>query len=205
MLKSFALELILFSSSSSPFSLSPFGCSLMFNIFSCSYVLPSPVNVEMETLQSIVIEEEEKPFKDEAIDDLLSEIRDDDKSIEMPQVERDQITQMPSKTTTSKMLVERNEVGQMTSTTTEAEAIPLAAGMANKSEVGEKIKVSTACGPSPDREIEEVFLNEANVKPIRVTREISMRSSISIGTSPPPQNISTQVNFNRVVKLSRVV
>lgn len=166
----------------------------MFNFLSCSYVLPSPVNVE----QSVVIEEEEKPFKDEAIDDLWSEIRDDDKSIEMPQVERDQITQMLLKTTTTTtMEVERNEVGQMTSTTTEAEAIPLAAGMTNKSEVGEKIKVSTACGPSPDREIEEVFTNEANEKPIKVTREIPMRSSISIGTSPPPQNISTQVNFNR--------
>lgn len=179
----------------------------MFNFLSCSYVLPSPVNVEEKQHQSVVIEEEENPFKDEAIDDLLSEIRDDDKSIEMPQVEKDQITQMPSKTTSMEVEVEvkRNEVGQMTLMTTEAEAIPLAAPMTNKSEVGEKIKVSTACGPSPDREIKEVFTNEANEKPIKVTREIPMRSSISIGTSPPPQNISTQVNFDRDVKLSRVV
>lgn len=146
-------------------------------------------------------EEEVKPFKDEAIDDLWSEIRDDDKSIEMPQVEKGQITLMP---TTSKVVVERNEVGQMTSKTTttktptqDVEAIPLVR-MTHKSEVREEekqIKVSTACGQSPDREIEQVFANEANEKPINVTREIPARSSskVSIGTSPPPQNISTQV------------
>lgn len=37
-------------------------------------------------------------------------------------------------------------------------------------------KTSTGCGPSPPR-------------------EILMQSSMSMGTSPPPQNISTQVSF----------
>lgn len=59
------------------------------------------------------------------------------------------------------------------------------------------VKVSTGCGPSPDREIEEIFANE-NVEVISKSftplREIPSRSSrVSIGTSPPPQSISTQV------------
>lgn len=37
-------------------------------------------------------------------------------------------------------------------------------------------KTSTGCGPSPPREIQ-------------------MQSSMSMGTSPPPQSISTQVSF----------
>lgn len=37
-------------------------------------------------------------------------------------------------------------------------------------------KISTGCGPSPPR-------------------EIIMQSSMSMGTSPPPQSISTQVSF----------
>jgi hypothetical protein len=143
------------------------------------------------------IEEEEKQFKDEAIDDLWSEIRDDDKSIEMPQVEKGQITLMP---TTNEL--RRSEVGQMTTATTssstEVEAIPLVR-MTHKAEVTDErkeIKVSTACGPSPDREIEELLSNEANAKPINMTTEVPTRLSkvsVSIGTSPPPQSISTQV------------
>jgi hypothetical protein len=153
-----------------------------------------------EERKKSTIEEEEKQFKDEAIDDLWSEIRDDDKSIEMPQVEKGQITLMP---TTNEL--KRSEVGQMTTATTsssmEVEAIPLVK-MTHKAEVADErkeIKVSTACGPSPDREIEELFSNEASAKPINVTSEVPARSSkvsVSIGTSPPPQSISTQViNF----------
>lgn len=147
-------------------------------------------------------EEEEKQFKDEAIDDLWSEIRDDDKSIEMPQVEKGQITLMPTTTTNE---LKRSEVGQMTTATTssstEVEAIPLVR-MTHKAEVADErkeIKVSTACGPSPDREIEELLSNEASAKPINMTSNVPARSSkvsVSIGTSPPPQSISTQViNF----------
>lgn len=58
------------------------------------------------------------------------------------------------------------------------------------------VKVSTGCGPSPDREIEEIFANEniETTKPFTPLREIPSRSSrVSIGTSPPPQSISTQV------------
>lgn len=61
-----------------------------------------------------------------------------------------------------------------------------------------KVSVSTGCGPSPDREIEEIFANEnameAPPKAFTPLREIPGRSSrVSIGTSPPPQSISTQV------------
>jgi E3 ubiquitin-protein ligase RNF31 len=59
-----------------------------------------------------------------------------------------------------------------------------------------QIKVSTACGPSPDREIEEIFSNEKSIRVLSpsVMRENPSRSSkVSIGTSPPPQNMSTQV------------
>lgn len=61
---------------------------------------------------------------------------------------------------------------------------------------GRKVGVSTGCGPSPDREIEEIFANEkaASSSPFTPLREIPSRSSkVSIGTSPPPQSISTQV------------
>ncbi|KAG5679700.1 hypothetical protein PVAND_009250 [Polypedilum vanderplanki] len=69
-------------------------------------------------------------------------------------------------------------------------------------EVEEKLKVSTACGTSPDREIEQIFANELNEKPIRVPSPISKHqetaattgrsSKVSIGTSPPPQSAATQ-------------
>lgn len=151
-----------------------------------------PVNID-ESGVNVVSGSGGEAFKEEAIDDLWSEIRDDDKNIEMPQVEKGQITHTMT-TSTMTMDVERNEVGQMTSST-EAKAIPLE----NKSEVvGEEIsRVSTACGPSPDREIQEVLTNEANEKPINVTREIPIgkSSKVSIGTSPPPQNVETQVIF----------
>lgn len=63
---------------------------------------------------------------------------------------------------------------------------------------GMSSKVSTGCGPSPDREIEEIFANEhiddSIMKSFAPLREISSRSSkVSIGTSPPPQDTSTQV------------
>lgn len=45
-------------------------------------------------------------------------------------------------------------------------------------------KISTGCGPSPPR-------------------EIIMQSSMSMGTSPPPQSISTQVSFVYRIKLNR--
>lgn len=60
-------------------------------------------------------------------------------------------------------------------------------------------KHSIACGPSPDREIEQIFANEADKmtheSPFVPVRDVQSRESkISIGTSPPPQSISTQVN-----------
>lgn len=64
------------------------------------------------------------------------------------------------------------------------------------------VKVSTGCGPSPDREIEEIFANESHeqsMKSFTPLREIPSRSSkVSIGTSPPPQSTSTQVGSARV-------
>lgn len=66
-----------------------------------------------------------------------------------------------------------------------------------KSDKNVKVSVSTGCGPSPDREIEEIFANERNVMPMKSftpLRDIPSRSSrVSIGTSPPPQSASTQV------------
>ena len=66
-----------------------------------------------------------------------------------------------------------------------------------KSDKNVKVSVSTGCGPSPDREIEEIFANERNVMPMKSftpLRDIPSRSSrVSIGTSPLPQSASTQV------------
>lgn len=60
------------------------------------------------------------------------------------------------------------------------------------------ITATTGCGPSPDREIEEIFANEqieSTSKLFTPLRDIPSRSSkVSIGTSPPPQSMSTQVN-----------
>lgn len=112
----------------------------------------------------------------------------------MPQVEKVPITLKPDELDSTKVAVQ-------SSTNTEAEAIALVqtthkVDVLEAAEEKKQIKVSTACGPSPDREIEELLRNEANEKPISsMTREIPVRSSskISIGTSPPPQSISTQV------------
>lgn len=70
-------------------------------------------------------------------------------------------------------------------------------------EEDEYVRVSTGCGPSPDREIEEIFnqnqqattsKTSAGCGPSPPLRDILSRSSkISKGTSPPPQSISTQV------------
>lgn len=70
-------------------------------------------------------------------------------------------------------------------------------------EEDEYVRVSTGCGPSPDREIEDIFnqnqqtttaTTSAGYGPSPPLREILSRSSkISKGTSPPPQSISTQV------------
>lgn len=70
-------------------------------------------------------------------------------------------------------------------------------------EEDEDVRVSTGCGPSPDREIEEIFsqsqqattsTTSAGCGPSPPLREILSRSpKISKGTSPPPQSISTQV------------
>lgn len=66
-----------------------------------------------------------------------------------------------------------------------------------KSDKNVKVSVSTGCGPSPDREIEEIFANERNEMPMKAftpLRDIPSRSSrVSIGTSPPPQTAATQV------------
>lgn len=51
-------------------------------------------------------------------------------------------------------------------------------------------KVSTGCGPSPPREVEEVKRPQAST--------IKKATSTSTGTSPPPQNISTQVSIYRL-------
>lgn len=147
----------------------------------------------MDEIKRSDIEEEEE-LRRESIDDLWSEIRDDDKSVVMPQVEKVSITLKPDE-------LDRTEVAVQSSTNTEAEAIALApttlkSDAIEATEEKKQIKVSTACGPSPDREIEELLRNEAHEKPISsVTREIPDRSSsrVSIGTSPPPQSISTQV------------
>uniref|UniRef100_A0A182T2W6 E3 ubiquitin-protein ligase RNF31 UBA-like domain-containing protein n=1 Tax=Anopheles maculatus TaxID=74869 RepID=A0A182T2W6_9DIPT len=48
-----------------------------------------------------------------------------------------------------------------------------------------KAKVSTGCGPSPPREIVEV-------RPVQSAEEERSRARASIGTSPPPQDMSTQ-------------
>lgn len=142
------------------------------------------VDIEDETEKNDMMEEERR----KSVDDLWSEIRGDDNSVEMPQVEKVSITLKPHE-------LETNEVATQ-STNTEAEAIALGP-TASKFEVeeGKQIKVSTACGTSPDREIEEFLRNDANEKPISsMMREIPDRSSkVSIGTSPPPQSISTQV------------
>lgn len=65
----------------------------------------------------------------------------------------------------------------------------------------EDVKVSTGCGTSPDREIEEIFANQLQpsaMKSFTPLREIPSRSSkVSIGTSPPPQSTSTQVSVLR--------
>lgn len=70
---------------------------------------------------------------------------------------------------------------------------------------------STGCGPSPDREVEEVFTKEkelsdddesyddrnfsTEVQDKAVTAPIdSTKVSVSIGTSPPPQTCGTQVS-----------
>ena len=74
----------------------------------------------------------------------------------------------------------------------------------NDLEEDEYVRVSTGCGPSPDREIEEIFNQNQQTTSTATTsagcgsspplREILSRSSkISKGTSPPPQSISTQV------------
>lgn len=151
-------------------------------------------DIEDELKKSDIEEEEEQQQRRKSIDDLWSEIRDDDKSVEMPQVEKVSITPKPDE-------LKRTEVAIQQSTNTDAEAIALEptilkVEVMEAAEEKKQIKVSTACGPSPDREIEELLRNEASEKPISaMTREIPYRSSskVSIGTSPPPQNISTQV------------
>lgn len=71
-------------------------------------------------------------------------------------------------------------------------------GIEPEKSVVQIIKVTTGCGPSPDREIEEIFANEqteSTSKLFTPLRDIPSRSSkVSIGTSPPPQSMSTQVN-----------
>lgn len=72
--------------------------------------------------------------------------------------------------------------------------------------VTSKVK-STGCGPSPDREVEEVFMKEISVDnsddgnfstEINETAVMapsdSTKVSVSIGTSPPPQTCGTQVS-----------
>lgn len=88
----------------------------------------------------------------------------------------------------------------------------------NDLEEDEYVRVSTGCGPSPDREIEEIFnqnqqatststaTTSAGCGPSPPLREILSRSSkISKGTSPPPQSISTQVlkdSFSQTIFIS---
>lgn len=64
----------------------------------------------------------------------------------------------------------------------------------NDDGAGAAIKVSTGCGPSPDREIEAIFANELVETPLKSFTPLrDVPSRVSIGTSPPPQSISTQV------------
>ena len=126
------------------------------------------------------IEEEREQQRRKSIDDLWSEIREDDKSVEVPQVEKVSITLKPDESEKIEVAIESIEA--------EAEAI----ANLREEKVEKQIKVSTACGPSPDREIEEILKNVESEKPITKARS---SSKISIGTSPPPQSISTQVRF----------
>lgn len=83
-------------------------------------------------------------------------------------------------------------------TNDEASGAQKGANLREQSE--KKVKVSTGCGPSPDREIEEIFFaNEHmdhSMKSFTPLRDIPSRSSkVSIGTSPLPQTASTQVQI----------
>lgn len=146
---------------------------------------------EEEIIKEIEKEEEEEV---ESIDDLWTESKDD-KGIDVtiPQLDKGQVitdelnemaalrqVSLESEVTTAKTAT--------TSTSTDVETL-------NSSK--RQIKVSTACGPSPDREIEEIFSNEKSIRVLSpaVMRENqhSRSSKVSIGTSPPPQNMSTQV------------
>jgi len=156
-------------------------------------VLTEQLNEDNEDDESAEEEEEEENVEKESIDDLWTESRDD-KGIDVaiPQLDKGQVI--------SDELNEMAALGQVsleskvtivktatTSTSADVETLNSTKG---------QIKVSTACGPSPDREIEEIFSNEKSIRVLSpsVMRENPSRSSkVSIGTSPPPQTISTQV------------
>lgn len=68
-------------------------------------------------------------------------------------------------------------------------------------------RISTGCGPSPDREIVEILSEEipsenSNKIPPPTTTEESNKvlSKVSIGTSPPPQTCGTQVRFDFMLR-----
>ena len=151
------------------------------------------LNEDNEDDESAEEVEEEENVEKESIDDLWTESRDD-KGIDVaiPQLDKgqiisDELNEMAAfrqVSLESKVTTERTAT---TSTSTDVETLNSTKG---------QIKVSTACGPSPDREIEEIFSNEKSIRVLSpsVMRENPSRSSkVSIGTSPPPQTISTQV------------
>lgn len=149
---------------------------------------------EEKSEEELEKEEEEEEIEKESIDDLWTESRDD-KGIDVaiPQLDKgqvitDELNEMAALTQVSLESEVTTVKTATTSTSTNVETLNSAKG---------QIKVSTACGPSPDREIEEIFSNEKSIRVLSpsVMRENqpSRSSKVSIGTSPPPQNMSTQV------------
>ncbi|KAL7037872.1 hypothetical protein ACKWTF_009385 [Chironomus riparius] len=147
------------------------------------------LNEDNEDDESVDEEEEElENVEKESIDDLWTESRDD-KGIDVaiPQLDKEQVI--------SDELNEMEVLGQV-SLESKVTTATASTNVEILNSTKGQIKVSTACGPSPDREIEEIFSNEKSIRVLSpsVMRENqhSRSSKISIGTSPPPQNMSTQ-------------
>lgn len=125
-------------------------------------------------------ENAQKGYEKESMDDLWTEMRDA-KGIDAAIPQHDKGTAISD---------ELNDANVQVSVDTEVIEAPAVSER-------KEIKVSTACGPSPDREIEEIFSgNEKTIRvlsPSAVTENSSRLSKVSIGTSPPPQSASTQV------------
>lgn len=152
------------------------------------------VNESVDEEEEVENEEQEEEVEKESIDDLWTESKDDNGiDVAIPQLDKGQV-----------ITDELNEMAALRQVTLESEVTTVkTATTSTSTDVGTlnsakgQIKVSTACGPSPDREIEEIFSNEKSIRVLSpsVMRENqhSRSSKVSIGTSPPPQNMSTQV------------